>query len=176
MTIKIPESEVFADMEKPTLDEHNAAMQKESNEKLLKKKLKEIKKQYSKPGPKGIVVDAKFIKKVYNLAFKGMVNNQIYPRFGISHDTWADLKNKNPEIIEAYNKGKEDRLALAFSYLDDILTNPKHRNHFNAISKVVDPFIKENSNPDKLDVNITNLPSNLSKEELLKLANDDSDS
>lgn len=175
MTIKIPESEVFADMEKPSLEEHNAALQKESNQELLENKLKDIRKVYNKRGPKPITVDKKFVDRVYKMSFRGLINNQIYPKFGISADTWAVLKNEHPEISDAYKKGKDDRIELALSYNDDILTNPKHRNHFNAIKLVLDPFIKENSNPDKLDVNITNLPSNLSKEELLKLASDESE-
>lgn len=174
--IPIDGSSVFdLNDDKKSLDEHNSALQKESNEKLLETKLQEIKKTYKKPGPKGIVVDKRFIDRVYKMSFKGLINNQIYPKFDINHDTWATLKNKYPEIVDAYNKGKDDRIQLALSYNDDILINPKHRNHFNAIKLVLDPWIKENSQPDKVDVNLTNLPSNLSKEELLKLANDNSD-
>lgn len=162
------ESSIFDNEDKERLSDHNAAMQQEKNELLMKKKLKEIKRNYKKPGPKGIVVNKAFLNKLYKLVFKGLeYHNQIYPKMGVGHSTWADLLNNYPEILETIECAKNDRVELVLSYYDDILLNPKHRSHPDFVKDSVKHFRSQNEKPKELKVEITNLEK-LSEEELLK--------
>jgi len=62
----------------------------------------------AKRGPKPKQVDPAEVEK---LARIGHLQQDIAPKLGVSHDTYHQRMNENPEIAEAYKKGREEFLS-----------------------------------------------------------------
>jgi len=62
----------------------------------------------AKRGPKPKQVDPAEVEK---LARIGHTQQDIAPKIGVSHETYYQRLNENPEIAEAYKKGREEFLS-----------------------------------------------------------------
>jgi len=62
----------------------------------------------AKPGPKPKQVDP---ARVEELARKGHLQQDIAPQLGVAIDTYYERMKENPEIAEAYKKGREEFLS-----------------------------------------------------------------
>ena len=80
----------------------------------------------AKRGPKPKQVDPADVER---LARKGHTQQDIAPKLGVSHETYYQRLNENPDIAEAYKKGREafleyirkTRAERVLEALDDLI-------------------------------------------------------
>lgn len=122
---------------------------------------------------KKIVLDASQIAQVEALAAYFIVE-RIAGHFGFSERTFHDIKNRQPEVVAAYNRGKMKAETLAgdvvFSFMRvEEMTATKleaakfYLTHQAGWAKA--QFVPPKEEPPALDVNIKILPAKVIKEE-----------